>query len=119
MCSVHAGDERVQQDRSVRLLHRGRSAGGIALSLRPATAGAISDTCLDCHILLVEPNSATDTDLFTAVDTAVRLGAVAVSNSYGEGESAAELGNDAHLNHPGVAITASSGDSGYGVSFPA
>ena len=26
---------------------------------------------------------------------------------------------DAHFNHPGVAITASSGDSGYGVSWPA
>jgi hypothetical protein len=80
---------------------------------------AVSAACPSCHILLVEANSATDTDLMTAVDTAVRLGAVAVSNSYGGGEAASQLSADAHLNHPGVAITASSGDSGYGVSWPA
>jgi subtilase family serine protease len=80
---------------------------------------AVSAACPSCHILLVEANSATDTDLMTAVDTAVRLGAVAVSNSYGGAEDATILSSDAHLNHPGVAITASSGDSGYGVSWPA
>ena len=40
------------------------------------------------------------------VDSAVRLGAVAVSNSYGGAEDATILTADAHLNHPGVAITA-------------
>jgi hypothetical protein len=49
----------------------------------------------------------------------VRLGAVAVSNSYGGAEDSTILAADAHLNHPGVAITASTGDSGYGVSWPA
>jgi subtilase family serine protease len=80
---------------------------------------AVSAACPSCHILLVEANAPTDTDLMTAVDTAVRLGAVAVSNSYGGAEDATELTSDAHLNHQGVAITASSGDSGYGVSWPA
>jgi len=80
---------------------------------------AVSAACPSCHILLVEANSPTDTDLMTAVDTAVRLGAVAVSNSYGGAEDATELTSDAHLNHPGVAITVSSGDSGYGVEWPA
>jgi subtilase family serine protease len=80
---------------------------------------AVSAACPSCHILLVEANAATDTDLMVAVDTAVRLGAVAVSNSYGGAEQAGQLTADAHLNHPGVAITASSGDSGYGVSWPA
>jgi subtilase family serine protease len=44
-----------------------------------------------------------------------------VSNSFGGGEfsSEATATYDGHFNHPGVAITASSGDSGYGVEFPA
>lgn len=80
---------------------------------------AVSAACPDCHLLLVEANSPDDVPLMTAVDTAVRLGAVAVSNSYGGNEDATILTSDKHLNHPGVAITASSGDSGYGVSWPA
>ena len=80
---------------------------------------AVSAACPDCHILLVEANSATTDDLMIGVDTAVRLGAKAVSNSYGAAEDSTILAADAHLNHPGVAITASTGDSGYGVSWPA
>ena len=80
---------------------------------------AVSSACPDCHILLVEANSANTNDLMVGVDTAVRLGAVAVSNSYGAAEDSTILAADSHLNHPGVAITASSGDSGYGVSWPA
>jgi subtilase family serine protease len=80
---------------------------------------AVSSACPDCHILLVEANSATDADLLTGVDSAVRLGAVAVSNSYGGAEDSSVLTEDAHMNHPGVAITASTGDDGYGVSWPA
>jgi hypothetical protein len=80
---------------------------------------AVSAACPDCHILLVEASAPQDGPLMTAVDTAVRLGAVAVSNSYGGAEDSTILAADAHLNHPGVAITASTGDSGYGVSWPA
>jgi hypothetical protein len=81
----------------------------------------VSAICPDCRILLVEANSADLGDLGTAVDTAVSLGAVAVSNSYGAPESAGETGEDTHYNHPGVAITASTGDLGYadGVEYPA
>jgi subtilase family serine protease len=42
-----------------------------------------------------------------------------ISNSYGGGEASTETSDDAHFNHPGVAITVSSGDSGYGVEYPA
>jgi subtilase family serine protease len=77
-----------------------------------------SAMCPSCKIILVQANGATYIDLATAVDTAVKLGAHVVSNSYGGGESGA-ASYDAHYNHPGVAITASSGDSGYGVSYPA
>jgi len=80
----------------------------------------VSATCPDCHILLVEANSATSADLMKAVDTAAATpGVVAISNSYGGAEASTDLTEDAHLNHPGVAITASAGDSGYGVSWPA
>jgi subtilase family serine protease len=79
----------------------------------------VSAVCPNCHILLVEANTNLNTDLYTAVDTAARLGANAISNSYGGGESSSETSQDVHFNHPGVAITASSGDDGYGVSYPA
>ncbi|MDT4945300.1 MAG: hypothetical protein QOH14_2033 [Pseudonocardiales bacterium] len=80
---------------------------------------AVSAACPDCHILLVEASGPTTSALMTAVDSAVRLGAVAVSNSYAGAEDSTNRTADAHQNHPGVAITASSGDSGYGVSWPA
>ena len=79
----------------------------------------VSAVCPNCHILLVESNTNLNTDLYTAEDTAARLGANAISNSYGGGESSTETSQDVHFNHPGVAITASSGDDGYGVSYPA
>jgi hypothetical protein len=75
----------------------------------------VSATCPDCNILLVEANSASFADLAKAVDTAATFGADAISNSYGGGDQAALIGYD----HPGIAITASTGDSGYGVQSPA
>ncbi|MFC0545157.1 S53 family peptidase [Kutzneria chonburiensis] len=81
---------------------------------------AVSATCPDCHILLVEANSADTDPLMTAVDTAANTpGVVAISNSYGGAEDGTITAADVHLNHPGIAVTASSGDSGYGVSWPA
>jgi len=80
----------------------------------------VSAACPNCSILLVEANSSSVDELGAAVNTAVRLGAVAVSNSYGGPEDAWQTTLDAkYYNHPGVAITASSGDSGYGVEYPA
>src|SRR3954447_14960074 len=79
----------------------------------------VSAVCPNCHILLVEATTNLNTDLYTAEDTAARLGANAISNSYGGSESSSETSQDVHFNHPGVAITASSGDDGFGVSYPA
>ncbi len=80
----------------------------------------VSATCPSCHILLVEANSANNADLYKAEDTAAATpGVVAISNSYGGSEASSETADDAHFNHPGIAITASSGDNGYGVSYPA
>src|SRR3954454_3226483 len=79
----------------------------------------VSAVCPNCHILLVEANTNLDSDLYAAEDTAARLGANAISNSWGGDESTDETANDVHFNHPGIAITASSGDNGFGVSYPA
>ncbi|WP_333768975.1 S53 family peptidase [Streptomyces sp. IBSBF 2435] len=87
----------------------------ISLDLDMASA-----ICPQCHILLVEANSATMANLGTSVNTAVSLGAKYVSNSYGGGESSSDTSYDSlYFNHPGVAITVSSGDNGYGVEYPA
>ena len=77
----------------------------------------VSATCPNCHILLVETNTALSADLGTGVNTAVALGAVAVSNSYGRLELSTDLSSDAaYYNHPGVAVTAATGDWGYGAA---
>ncbi|MGN6608787.1 MAG: S53 family peptidase [Jatrophihabitans sp.] len=80
---------------------------------------AVSAACPSCSILLVEANSASIDDLGTAVNTAARLGASAISNSYGGSEDATITATDHYYNHPGIAVTVSSGDSGYGVEYPA
>ncbi len=90
-------------------------SGEIALDL-----DMVSAVCPNCRIVLVEADSASFDDLGTAVNTAVRLGAKAVSNSYGgqeDGQPAQEIAH--YYSHPGVIITASAGDSGYGVQLPA
>ena len=83
--------------------------GETALDLQMASA-----TCPDCNILLVEVSGSRG-DFGGAVNEAVMLGAVAVSNSYGGKDSQ----DDPSYNHDGVLITAASGDKGYGVSSPA
>ena len=82
----------------------------------------VSAVCPDCHILLVEANSASMSDLGAAVNQAVSQGAKFVSNSYGGNEGGSEATSDStYFNHPGVAITASSGDGAYaaGTEYPA
>src|SRR5262249_43059655 len=80
----------------------------------------VSGICPQCNILLVEAASASLANLGPGVNQAVAQGAVAVSNSYGGSESSFEASWDtSYYRHPGVAITASSGDSGYGTSYPA
>jgi subtilase family serine protease len=79
-----------------------------------------SAICPNCKILLVEASSATITNLGTSVNEAVALGATVVSNSYGGGESSTDINSDSlYYHHPGVAITASAGDAGFGVEYPA
>ena len=89
--------------------------GEIALDIE-----MVSAICPNCHILLVEAQSASLVDVGTAENTAVSQGAKFITNSYGAPETFGETSADnLYFNHPGVAITVSTGDSGYGVEFPA
>jgi N-acetylneuraminic acid mutarotase len=98
-------------------------AGEISLDLDMVSAVAPA-----AHILLVEADDNTDINLALSVDQAVAMGAKYVSNSYGtgysstpgSGEDSSETSvMDPHYNHPGVVVTASSGDDDFGVSYPA
>jgi subtilase family serine protease len=82
----------------------------------------VSAICENCHILLVEANSNSDADLGTAENVAFSRGSsvVAISNSYGQPEFSGESSDcNAYYQHNYKAITASSGDDGLGVSYPA
>jgi subtilase family serine protease len=75
----------------------------------------VSAACPACKIVLVEATSPSFSNLGIAVNTGARLGAKAISNSYGGGDFKAFSAYD----HPGIAVVASTGDSGYGVQSPA
>jgi subtilase family serine protease len=81
---------------------------------------AVSAAAPDAKIIVVQANSASFADLGTAVQTAAKqAGVVAISNSYGGGD-ADDATYGAYYNHPGIAVTASTGDNGYqGGSYPA
>jgi N-acetylneuraminic acid mutarotase len=88
----------------------------------------VSAIAPEANIILVEANSPSIDDLGAGVNEAVALGAGYVSNSYGtaynstpgSGESAQDLQDSKeYYDHPGVAVVAASGDSEYGVGFPA
>lgn len=80
----------------------------------------VSAICPNCHILLVEATTNSGANLYASVNEAAKLGANEISNSWGGGEYSSEVTDDNNtFNHPGIAITASSGDSGYGAQFPA
>jgi subtilase family serine protease len=78
-----------------------------------------SAVCPQCKILLVEARSASFSDLGAAENRAANLGASAISNSYSGGESIFDSIFDSSYTHAGVAITAASGDAGYGSAYPA
>lgn len=78
----------------------------------------VAAVCPQCSILYVGAASPSFADLGAAVQTAARLGAKVISNSYGAAEW---KGETAYLqwNVKGVAVTVATGDDGYGAEFPA
>jgi subtilase family serine protease len=96
-------------------LPRGNSGWALEISMDVQAAHA---ACPKCNILLVEAKTNSFTNLLTAEDYATSH-AQAVSNSWGGAEFSSEASYDGHFDRPGVAITVSSGDSGYGAEYPA
>lgn len=116
-CTVSSGCLRVVNQSGGAKLPRNNGGWAQEISLDVDMVSAI---CPNCHILLVEATSSSLTNLGTAVNTAVSLGATEISNSYGGNQSSSDPSYDlSYYDHSGVAITASSGDGGYGVEYPA
>ncbi len=105
---------------------QGEWASEISIDLQMAHA-----ICQSCRLLLVEANSEKLTDLGTAVNVAASAGANEINNSYVFGpEKASDAAySSRYYEHPGIVLTAISGDCGYlnqacpaepaGVDFPA
>jgi hypothetical protein len=91
----------------------GEWAGEISIDVQMAHA-----ICESCRVLLVEANSAEFSDLGAAVNAAASAGATEISNSYTAAEEPSiaslftELGEEFY-DHPGLVVTAASGDCGY------
>jgi hypothetical protein len=77
----------------------------------------VSANCPNCKIVVIQCS----TNLYTGIQAASRLtpAPVAISNSWGGDEYPNQYRADLSIfNHPGIAITASTGDGGYGTIFP-
>jgi hypothetical protein len=68
--------------------------------------------CASCKVLLVEAEDTRFVNLAAAENEAVALGASEITNSYA-GAEGASAGVQSAYDHPGVAITASTGDEGF------
>ncbi len=88
---------------------QGEWASEISIDLQMAHA-----ICQSCRLLLVEADSEKFTDLGTAVNVAASAGANEINNSYvGPERPAYAAYSSRYYEHPGVVLTASSGDCGY------
>lgn len=80
----------------------------------------VSAACPECHILLVQADDASTDALDASENTAVRLGAIEVSNSWSSPEqecgtslSGCEQEEREYFDHPGVTLFFAAGDHGY------
>jgi subtilase family serine protease len=79
----------------------------------------VSAICPECNIVLVEATNDSGDGLYIAENTAASLAGY-ISNSWGGSESSTDTSYDSeYFDHPGDVITASAGDSDYGVIYPA
>jgi len=113
LASCTEGDgclEKVGQSGTASLPARDSSGWSVETSLDVETVHSV---CAKCKILLVDADSESFTNLAAAEDTAVRLGATVVSNSYSGPEEGMDSAQQAAYDHPGVVIAAATGDDGY------
>ncbi len=84
----------------------------------------VSAACPECKIVLVEANSNSESNLLAAEEEAEKLESggkklvTEISNSWGGPEFNGETEDDRYFN-AGIPITAASGDSAFGVNYPA
>ena len=78
-----------------------------------------SAACPNCKILLIQASSASISNLMAGVDYAKTQGVKAISNSYGTSDSSSLAQYDSHSAGNNIAVTVSTGDSGYGAQWPA
>jgi subtilase family serine protease len=117
-CTVVSGCfKQVNQEGETSPLPTGNQDWGSEISVDTDMVSAI---CPLCHIILVEADSSSFSDLFAAISEAVSLGATEITDSWGTGEFDGETSFDSTLEDPGVPITFSSGDGAYqaGVQYP-
>ena len=100
---------KVNQEGAAGPLPTGEGGWAVEISLDVEMAHAM---CQNCHIVLVEANSERASAFGAAENTAATLGADEISNSWGAPEEFLPVSESA-LKHPGVVITAASGDYGY------
>jgi hypothetical protein len=79
----------------------------------------VSSMCPECNLVLVEAKDNKLANLPLAVDTAAEHGANVISDSWGAEERAEETALDPNLDHPGIPVVFSAGDSGYFAEYPA
>jgi subtilase family serine protease len=89
---------------------------GVEISLDVQWAHAIAP---GAKILLVEAADNGFNSLFDAINVAIQRGATVISMSWGGSEFSDETAFDQTFSAPGIAFTASSGDWGTGVIYPA
>ena len=106
----------VNQNGKARPLPARNANWGVEIALDLDMVSAI---CPKCHILLVESKNSLTTNLGTAVNRAVKMGAKFVSNSWGGPEFGGQNHFSHFFNHPGRVINFASGDLGFGATFPA
>jgi subtilase family serine protease len=118
-CTAASGCLRIvnQEGRPSPLPHADPLGWGVEETL---DVSMVSAACPRCKIIVVEGRSPTYGNLAAAEDTAVRLGANIISNSYDARESGFTQVYAKDYNHPGHVTVASSGDYGYTAAlFPA
>jgi subtilase family serine protease len=114
-CTAASGCFRKIDQRGGGALPRPDDAWALEISL---DLDMISAVCPRCRILLVEADTSSLSNLIVAVGQAAAQGAPVINNSYGVPESFAVKSFNSGYDHPGHAITAATGDSGFGVYFP-
>ena len=119
-CTVASGCFRkVNQNGKVRPLPQSGVGSGWDLEAT-LDVSMISAACPHCRILVVEGDDPGFGNLAKTDDTAARMGAQVISNSYGARENGYALAYAKAYRHPGHMITVSSGDFGFSAAnFPA